>query len=299
MHFDASFYKEEIRSGFLVNEKRKKIWAVELNLWEKFDEVCRKHDLTYYALYGTLLGAARHQGFIPWDNDIDIVMFRDDYMKLLQIGPQEFTEPYFFQNTYTDKLISSLSKLRDSRTTATDQPDRDDFHQGIFIDIFPLDDVPHGNENTGILQTQKEIWLTVIAPDVVLRSMEANVDFLLPRNLLLDLMKMDVRMRMQTFENYVLDHSGQSDHVNFLMHELFPSPYRSVKREWFENVVYLPFEHIKLPAPAGYEQILTYLYGDWHQFVQGGSLHEKVIMDPDVPYLTYVNLYKQHKTELS
>ena len=195
-------------------------------------------------------------------------------------------------------MICSFSKLRDSRTTAIEYPDMDSVNQGIFIDIFPLDDVPAGKENTNILQIQKEIWQTIIHPKDVLHSIEANVDLQLPRDILFDLMRMDVRLRMQEFEAFALKHSGQSDHVNFLMDEFFPSSYRSVKREWFKDVVYLPFEHIKLPAPACYEQILTSQYGDWHQFVQGGSQHENIIMDPDVPYSTYISLYKQHKAGL-
>ncbi|MDE7248566.1 MAG: LicD family protein, partial [Lachnospiraceae bacterium] len=95
MNFEPSFFKEEIRSDFLVDEKRKKIWAVELQILEKIDEVCRKHHITYYAHYGTLLGAVRHQGFIPWDDDLDIAMFRDDYEKFQKIAAEEFTEPYF------------------------------------------------------------------------------------------------------------------------------------------------------------------------------------------------------------
>ena len=82
MNFEPSFFKEEMRSSFLVDEKRKKIWAVELQILEKFDEICRKHNLTYYAYYGTLLGAVRHQGFVPWDDDLDVAMFRDDYEKV-------------------------------------------------------------------------------------------------------------------------------------------------------------------------------------------------------------------------
>ena len=65
MGVDASFLKEETRCGFLVTEKRKKIWRTELGLLEKFDEVCRKYHLTYFAEYGSLLGAVRHQGFVP------------------------------------------------------------------------------------------------------------------------------------------------------------------------------------------------------------------------------------------
>lgn len=296
MHFNSSFYKEEIRSDFPVTEKRKKIWAVELELLEKFDEVCRQHHLTYYAAYGTLLGAVRHQGFIPWDDDIDVVMFRDDYMKLLTIGPDEFSAPYFFQNTYTDKMVRPYSKLRDSRTTAIEFPDMEDYNQGIFIDIFPLDDVPYGDENTNVLQIQKEMWQTILHPRDVLHSIEEKVEFLLPKELLFDLMKMDVRQRMQEFETFALSHFGRSDYVNFLVEEFFGvTP--SIKREWYKDIVYLPFEQIEVPAPVGCEQILTKQYGDWHQFVRGGTLHENIILDPDVPYTTYIELYKQQKEQ--
>lgn len=294
MYFDSSFYKEEIRSDFLVTEKCKKIWAVELELLEKFDEVCRKHHLTYYVAYGTLLGTVRHQGFIPWDDDVDLFMFRDDYMKLLNIGPDAFSEPYFFQNIYTDSMIRSYSKLRDSRTTAIEHPEMDDYNQGIFIDIFPLDDVPPGGENTNILQIQREMWHTIIHPRDVLHSIEENKEFILPKDVLFDLMRMDVRQRMQEFENFSLAHFGQSEHVDFIMNAIFHTS-SGIKREWYKDVVYLPFEHMEVPAPACYEQVLTSQYGDWRQPVRGGSAHEDIILDPDVPYTAYINLYKQQK----
>lgn len=81
------------------------MWAVELHMLEAFDEVCKKYGLTYYVDFGTLLGAVRHQGFIPWDDDIDVVMFRDDYERFQAIAPYEFLELYFFQNSYTDCKI--------------------------------------------------------------------------------------------------------------------------------------------------------------------------------------------------
>lgn len=294
MYFDSSFYKEEIRSDFLVTEDRKKIWAVELELLERFDEVCRKHHLTYYVAYGTLLGTVRHQGFIPWDDDVDLFMFRDDYMKLLSIAPDAFSEPYFFQNIYTDSMIRSYSKLRDSRTTAIEHPEMDNYNQGIFIDIFPLDDVPHGDESTNILQIQREMWQTIVHPREVLHSIEENKEFILPKDVLFDLMRMDVRRRMQEFETFCLSHFGQSEYVNFIMSAIFRTS-TGTKREWYKDVVYLPFEHMEVPVPACYEQVLTCQYGDWHRLVRGGSSHTDIILDPDVPYTTYINLYKQQK----
>ena len=295
MNLDPSFYQEEIRSDYLVTKEIKKVWAVELELLERFDEVCRKHQLTYYAAYGTLIGAARHQGFVPWDDDIDLFMFRDDYMKLLKIGPEEFTQPFFLQNIYTDIMIRPYAKLRDSRTTAIEHPDMDvNYNQGIFIDIFPLDDVPYGDENTDILQIQKEMWQTVIHPMDVLHSIEENKEFLLPKNVLFDLMRMDLHQRMQEFENFALNHFGQSEYVNFFISAFF-NGFRCIKREWFKDVIYLPFEHMQIPVPSCYEQVLTCQYGDWHKFVRSGSLHQNIIFDPDVPYATYINLYQQQK----
>lgn len=148
---------------------------------EEFDRVCQKHNLTWFADYGTLLGAVRHQGFIPWDDDIDVSMFRDDYMRLLAVAPDEFTEPYFFQNTYTDILVTVFSKLRDSRTTAIEFPDIPDMNQGIFIDIFPLDDAtsPHDDGST-ILKIQTELWHTIAQPNDVFRLLhQPNPPFLL------------------------------------------------------------------------------------------------------------------------
>ncbi|MCM1242749.1 MAG: LicD family protein, partial [Roseburia sp.] len=128
MDFAESFFKEEMRSGFLVSEKRKKIWAIELRMLEKLDD------------------------------DIDVVMFREDYEKFQTVAPVEFTEPYFFQNSYTDQMLWFFSKIRDSRTTAIEFAARN-LHQGIFIDIFPFDDVPDGihEEFDTVLEVQREI----------------------------------------------------------------------------------------------------------------------------------------------
>lgn len=291
---NSAFYREETRSGFLVTEKRKKIWATELQLLEKFDEVCRKHQLTYYVDYGTLLGAIRHRGFIPWDDDIDVVMFRDDYNRLLSIAADEFKSPYFFQNTYTDSIINTLSKLRDSRTTAIQFPNNKSLNQGIFIDIFPLDDVPYGDEDSTILDIEKEFWLSIIRPMDILNAYKDEQKLFLKEDILFHLLKMDVPQRLKEFETFALTHFGKSEYVNFITDELFGGP-SSTKREWYEDTVYLPFEYIEIPAPAGYEQILTRRYGNWHQFVQGGSSHERILLDPDIPYTYYIELWEANK----
>ena len=292
MNFEPSFFKEEIRSDFLVDEKRKKIWAVELQILEKIDEVCKKHHITYYAHYGTLLGAVRHQGFIPWDDDLDIAMFRDDYEKFQKIAAEEFTEPYFFQNAYNDGIIRFMAKIRDSRTTAIEHM-APSINQGIFIDIFPLDVAPDGINEDGpvILEIQKEIWTTVVNPREILEELEAGKRFVLDINTLVNLIKLDKRERFREFEAFSLSHFGETQNVGFIARLLFRDPPEILKKDWFKDVVYLSFENIRIPAPAEYDKILTVLYGNYHEFVRGGSDHEGIIMDPDIPYGEYFSKY--------
>lgn len=289
MYFDPSFYQEETRCGFTVTTKRKKIWAVELSILEKFDQVCKKHNLTYYAFYGTLLGAVRHQGFVPWDDDIDIAMFRDDYEKFQEIAPQEFSDPYFYQSSYNDHRIWPLSKIRDSRTTAIEFNDPE-LNQGIFIDIFPLDDASDGINPTlnNIRKIQSAIWFTVVDPYTVYEKIQQGHSFILSPDILLDLLKLNVRQRFKEFELFNLAHFGQSELVNFIIYEITDSPYRPLRREWFQKVEFLPFEHIKIPVPAEYDKILTHLYNDYHQMIQGGSDHENIIFEPEIPYKEYL-----------
>ena len=96
------FLDEEVRNGYTVTSKAKRAWAVQIDLLIKLDEVCKKYGLRYFADSGTLLGAARDHGFIPWDDDIDVTMLRADYEKLKEVADKEFEYPYFYQDMYRD-----------------------------------------------------------------------------------------------------------------------------------------------------------------------------------------------------
>ncbi len=95
------FLDEKERCGYVVSHEMKKVWAVMLDLLSEFDRICNKYGLQYQASWGTLLGAVRHKGG-PWDDDLDVQMFRDDYNKLCEVAPQEFKHPCLFQSRTTD-----------------------------------------------------------------------------------------------------------------------------------------------------------------------------------------------------
>ncbi len=113
----------------------------------EFDEVCKKHNLTYWLDHGTLLGAVRHKGFIPWDDDLDVTMPREDYEKFLHIAQKELPKNRFLQYKKTDKqCVIYFSKIRDNDSCFIDAWEESrnvKYHQGIYIDIFPLNKIKY------------------------------------------------------------------------------------------------------------------------------------------------------------
>jgi lipopolysaccharide cholinephosphotransferase len=122
----------------------RQVQLVQLRLLEIFDAICRRKGLSYWIEFGTLLGAVRHEGFIPWDDDLDVSMPREDYNRFLRVAPGLVPSDVFIQTFETDPLYTYYKvplKLRDRNSTMIENS-RDRFHQGIFIDIFPYDKVP-------------------------------------------------------------------------------------------------------------------------------------------------------------
>lgn len=121
----------------------RKLQLVELHMMKKIAKICEENDIKYYLCGGSLLGAIRHGGFIPWDDDLDITMYREDLDKLVSIIKSNYTEEFFVQDFETDKHYTRyITKIRLNGTKQMeDGYDKDDIHQGVYIDIFPLDHV--------------------------------------------------------------------------------------------------------------------------------------------------------------
>src|SRR5699024_2273587 len=128
-----------------LNDKQlRKLQKEQMILLKEFDRICRKHNIAYYLHAGTLLGAVRHGGFIPWDDDIDLSMFRNDYNKLKSIMEKEIDmKKFFFQNQETDQHYNWVFERLRLNNTVYKRVGQEHLkcHNGIFIDIFPLDNI--------------------------------------------------------------------------------------------------------------------------------------------------------------
>ena len=154
--FDKSFFEEEVRNEFIVDTTRKKVWAIEIDLLLQLERVCKKYGFQYYLMFGSLLGAVRHHGFIPWDDDLDVCMPRKDYEELLKVAPSEFKDSYFFQIPEKDPgYYYTFAKLRNSNTSAFLELFKNQrFNMGLLVDVFPMDvcDINDVAENYSTIQ---------------------------------------------------------------------------------------------------------------------------------------------------
>lgn len=132
-----------------MEEKLRQLQLTQLEILKVFDQFCREHDLKYSLYAGSLLGAVRHKGFIPWDDDLDVCMSRTEYERFLSLWVQDTPEGYVLQNKENSKYFDqSFSKIRKDHTTfLQDAWQIGNHHIGIFLDVFPIDRIPNGKLN--------------------------------------------------------------------------------------------------------------------------------------------------------
>ena len=294
-----NFLDEEERCGYLVSTKAKEVWAIELDLMAQFDAVCRKHNLTYFAGAGTLLGAIRHKGFIPWDDDMDFYMLREDYNKFVKLS-YEFKEPYFLQNAYTEQsLMRTFTRIRNSNTMACTMWDQTfNINKGIFIDIFPLDGVSD-NYWLNKIQMIKDIYyqscFKEIRKDFTGLSRK-NIIKHIGANVLIFLNPMRWKGKMYFYKKYEANLSRYSREGTKVWGNrtlVFNCPKSRRPIDDWKHIKTVPFEFMSVPVPENYDEILTQQYGNYHVFPKNksaGKMHNELMISTNYSYDDYRRL---------
>ena len=294
--FIENIDRDEMRSGFLVTSHKKKLWNVQLNLIKEFDRICRKYNLRWFAIGGTLIGAARHKGFIPWDDDVDVAMLRPDYEKFRAVVASEIKSPYYLDIWYNYRLESDapskltdnslplvslkhfqkypvyspffpLIKIRDTRTLFVEFPGEKGFTQSIWLDVFPLDPLPPFAEKKQekTFATARIFFIAAVHPEIIIDAMNKNQRLAVDYDTLRDFIKLPYKQRGVLLDDFLAENFFTSEHVGDLRDWCIVQGRKFYQTKDLRDVTYLPFEKTELPAPIGYESILTDFYGDWRK----------------------------------
>lgn len=291
LKIDPSFLREEERCGYLVTRQRKEVWAVELDLLAELDRVCRKHGLKYCVGAGTMLGAVRHQGFIPWDDDMDLYMLREDYDRL-NVCAGEFRAPYFLQNSYTEKnLLRTFARLRNSNTTGTTRIDQAlPVNKGIFIDIFPLDGISPDAEEDRRQDAKNKRFRAMFGPYNTTRKpagkgLGQRVKWA-AKKLYSTLFVRDPQKLFTRYEDNLRRFSKPDTALWGNRTLVFACPKSRRPVEDYRDLIDMPFEFITVPVPRAYDAMLRQQYGDYMKIPEnkGGNMHGELIISTDYAY---------------
>ena len=284
-----SFLKEEIRNDFVVTTERKKLWAVILDMFFEFERVCKKYSLTYYPIGGFLLGAIRHKGYIPWDDDLDVVMPRNDYEKFLQLK-DEFKAPYFFQIPETDEgYFYGMAKIRNSNTTALNQKFKyQGFNQGIWFSVFALDNWNLEGGEERFMKIKKNL----IDCSTYMRKSNPFLDEK-DKARIQELGDRDPYQAYLEVQRLASEFCHEeTTHVALATCTVYKYEKNVFEKKDFETIIPWKFEGFDILVPAGYDSILKTIYGDYMQFPpveNRGNWHAGTFFDSDRPYTYYTN----------
>lgn len=267
----------------IIDKLLPRVKETELEILSKVDEFCREHDIKYSLAYGTLLGAVRHKGFIPWDDDIDIMMLREDYNKFIKLWNKNPIDGYILQNKDNSPDFSqTFTKIRKDHTTFINQAEADGgykYHKGFFIDIFPLDRKATGKFNE-IVQNINAIKYLLLCREYLPK--DNGLALKLASELFLLFNPKFVRNnRRQKYLNRITKYNSQKN--NRLLTVSAISDLRiSFIPELMENSVDLYFEGKKFMCTWKYLEFLESQYGDYMQLPPEAErvwYHHPVIVD--------------------
>lgn len=302
MQFPEKYFENEIREGFFVPSMVKRAWAAELEVLSQIDRICTKYGIQYFAEWGTLLGAVRHNGFIPWDDDIDIGMKRADYERFLEVAESELPKGYKINNLRSrDDFWLFLARVMNTEHMCYTEEHLRRYHEFPYItgvDIFVMDYVSRDEDAECTRDTLAD-YLIVLADHIAERKLGANealtgIDKLSRMGCMPQADKAEIRewlsgndsekikryidelhqrMYIKAEELFARFNDDESDELT----QLYPFGLRRREhrypKEYYADCVRVPFENITIPIPIGYDAMLRKRYGDYLEIYKDVSGH--------------------------
>lgn len=282
MKFPKNYFEDEIRDGFYVPGMMKRAWAAQLEVLDTFRKFCAEYDIRWFATYGTLLGAARHKGFVPWDDDMDVCMLRSDYEKFLRnVNMMPDTITFMdgrFGMTEHINFDQGFGRIVNTECPRYDDEFLKKYHGFPYtagIDIFVLDKISPDS------QVEEDRYNSAVFVYAILLNLKDDSEEAAEqREVMIS--------QLEEWGNFSIDRDKDLFQQLILIYEglccLFEdekSDYVASMSDWvglhdrvmiasdYSGVVQLPFEITTVNAPVGYKSILTKLYGDYMIPVKG------------------------------
>lgn len=294
LQFPEDYFQEEVRCGFTVSETMKRYWAAQMEVLQTVMEICENHGLTYYAFWGTLIGAVRHKGFIPWDDDIDIAMKREDYIKFLRIAGKELPAGWHMRSIYEDEKWTQYHSIVTNELVVDVSEERlSRFHGCPFVagvDVFPLDYYPRDRQAAGVQKSLLGMIHAVVtsvkylhtdmrdaAQEEIREAREAVEEGLVELEkacgVCLDRSKPLENQLLRLFDGISMMYGPEEADLLTSYPDYMKGRDFLLQKEWL-GTASLPFETMMLTVPSDSDKVLRAYYGDYMVFEKNTQAHE-------------------------
>ena len=318
LQFPLEWFHSEIRDGFYVDGLMKCCWAAGMEVFKEVERVCSRHGLKIFADCGTLLGAVRHGGFIPWDDDLDFAMLRDDYMKFREYAKEELPDGYIVADYHELENDLLITWVANGQAIYTEEEWLQKYHGFPYpasIDIFPLDYISPDEEEEDIRKivakavydsgsAEKDENTTAEDLEEVIREVEELTGAEIDRNC-------SIRVQMYELAEQLYSLYGRDGAEEVaLMYYWTKDNSHKYDIRLFDNIIRIPFENLEIPVPARYDEVLKIEYGDYMRIVRGQAAHnypaysayetqlENLIDSGRIPYRFYYDKKSELKRKI-
>lgn len=269
-----------------MDEKLRPLQLMQLEILKIVDKICRENDIKYSLYAGTLLGAVRHQGFIPWDDDLDICMERAEYDRFIKLWDELKLQGYILQNKEnTPQFTRGFTKIRKDHTTfLQDDCERGMYHTGVFIDIFPLDRMPNSKVKQYIFKIQCMMYQLLTREFVPPKS--SGMVRMISKFLLWCVPKKSRRKVRSILLKYITKYNDRRDLKPVLI-ETAESIHLAYLEDMLDSYMMIKFENDEFMCMKKWDEYLKCEYGNYTHLPpeeERAWKHHPIILDFEYNY---------------